>query len=132
MAISFGLTTLRGRRVDVVVHRTAAQMRRAATTWGADRPPTTTQGMTHGFIGPTNPQAIIRLCEEHLTREVIDHELVHAAQTIYGHDHERFIVEHPLEHWTHHNETFAYTFTELQHLMYAALAGNSLTVVDGF
>lgn len=131
MAVSFTLATARGRAVDVVVHRTAAQLRRAATTWGADRPPPETQGVTHGYTAPVNPQAIIRLCEEHLTREVIDHELVHAAQTIYGHDFGQFIAEHPLEHWTHHNETFAHTFTELQQLMYAALAGNDLSVTDG-
>ena len=131
MAVSFTLTTLRGRSVDVVVHRTAAQLRRASKAWSGGAHPPGTQGVTHGFTGPTNPQAVVRLCEEHLTRRVIDHELVHAAQAIYGHDFGQFIAEHPLEHWTHHNEAFAYTFTELQHLMYAALAGNDLTVVDG-
>lgn len=131
MAVSFTLVTVRGRRVDVVVHRTAAQMRRAAKQWGNDTQPPTVQGLTHGFNAENNPQAVIRLCEEHLTRRVIDHELVHAAQAIYGHDFGQFIEAHPLEHWTHHNETFAYTFTELQLTMYAALAGNDLAVTDG-
>lgn len=131
MAVSLTLSTVRGRQVEVVVHRTAAQMRRAAATWGVDRPTPTTLGVTHGFTGPTNPQAVVRLCEEHLTRRVVDHELVHAAQAIYGHDLAEVIAEHPLEHWTHHNETFAHLFTELQQLLYAALAGSGLAVSDG-
>ncbi|MGY5764972.1 hypothetical protein ACXET9_07225 [Brachybacterium sp. DNPG3] len=132
MAVSFTLVTVRGRRVDVVVHRTGAQMRRAARAWNGDDHPADVLGVTHGFSAENNPQAVVRLSEEHLTRRVIDHELVHAAQAIYGHDFGQFITAHPLDHWTHYNETFAYTFTELQHLMYAALAGNGLTVTDGF
>lgn len=132
MAVSFTLVTVRGRSVEVVVHGTRTQLRRAASAWSGDQQPPEVQGVTHGFTAENNPQAVIRLSEEHLTRRVIDHELVHAAQAIYGHDFGQFIAAHPLEHWTHYNETFAYTFTELQHLMYAALAGNDLTVTDGF
>lgn len=132
MAVSFTLTTLRGRSVDVVVHRTRSQLRRAASAWNGGQFSTDTQGVTHGFTGPNNPQAVIRLSEEHLTRRVIGHELVHAAQAIYRHDHGQFIDAHPLEHWTHYNETFAHTFTELQHLIYTALAGNDLAVPDDF
>lgn len=131
MAVSITLVTVRGRAVDVVVHRTRAQLRRAAKAWSGDEQPAEVQGVTHGFTMENNPQAVIRLCEEHLTRRVIDHELVHAAQAIYGHDFGQFIAERPLEHWTHYNETFAYTFTELQQLMYTALAGNDLAIIDG-
>lgn len=133
MAVCFTISTVRGRSVDVVVHRTDAQMRRAAGAWHGEKAlELGTQGVTHGFTEPANPQAVIRLCEQHLTRRVIDHEIVHAAQAIYGMDFQEQIQEHPLEHWTHHNETFAYLFTELHVLIYTALAANRLEVTDGF
>lgn len=132
MALEFTITTVRGRSVDVAVYRTRAQMRRAAARWNGSSQPPDTQGVTQGFVGPANPQAVIRLAEEHLTRRVIDHELIHAAQAIYGQDHEEFIRQHPMEHWTHHNEVFAYTFTELHVLMYTALREYGLAVTDGF
>lgn len=114
------------------MHRTRARLQKAATAWSGSPHGADVQGVTHGYTGPTNPQAIIRISEEHLTRRVIDHELIHAAQAIYGHDYGAFIDAHPLEHWNHCNETFAYTFTELHQLIYTALAANDLTVTDGF
>lgn len=132
MALQFTITTARGRSVEVAIYSTRAQLRRAATRWNGSPNPPDTQAVTQAFVGPVNPQVVIRLSEEHLTRRAIDHELVHAAQAIYGQDFGDFIQEHPLEHWTHHNEVFAYLFTELHELMYTALREYGLGVTDGF
>lgn len=132
MALTWRLSTVRGRAVDVVVHRTAAQMRRGARQFSGGTFEPDCQGVTHGFTGPHTPQAVIRLSEECLTWRVIIHELVHAAQAIYGMDYGEMIERHPLEHWSNHNETFAHIVTELQGAMAQALAANGLTPSGGF
>lgn len=126
MPLKFTLTTVRGRQVDVVVHGTRRQMRRAAQRWNGAALAPDVRGVTQGFTQPCNPQAVVRINQQDLSRRVIDHELVHAAQAIYGHDYGEAIEAHPLEHWTHFNETFAFTVTELQAAIYTALAAHGL------
>lgn len=133
MALKLTVSTVRGRQVEVVVHRTRSAMLSAAARWNGDTSaPPDTEGMTHGWDGPRNPQAVIRLNREDLTRRVIDHEIVHAAQAIYGHDHAEWIEAHPLTPWTHHNETLAYTVTELQAGIYTALRHHGLRPKAGY
>ena len=132
MALKFTVSTVRGRQVRVVIHRTRAAMVRAAERWAGDPTPADTQGCTHGYHVARNPQAVIRLNREDLTRRVIDHEVVHAAQAIYGHDYGELIQAHPLTPWTHFNETFAHTVTELQVLIYTALRAHDLRPPAGF
>lgn len=132
MALKLTLETLRGRQIRVVLYRTRSAMLSAAERWnGAPNPPDT-QGLVQGYTVPHNPQAIVRLNREDLTRRVADHELVHAAQAIYGHDHGEAIEAHPLDPWSHHNETFAHTVTELQVLLYTALRAHGLDPPAGF
>lgn len=132
MPLVLTLATVRGRKVELMVYATRQQMRRAAHRWNGATVPPDTEGLTQGFMGPRNPQAIVRLNRADLTRRVLDHELVHAAQAIYGHDYGESIEAHPLEHWTHYNETFAYTVTELQAAAYTALAAHGINPEAGY
>ena len=84
MALKFTVSTVRGRQVRVVIHRTRAAMVRAAERWAGDPTPADTQGCTHGYRGARNPQAVIRLNREDLTRRVID-PLTGAMGPLAGH-----------------------------------------------
>lgn len=59
-----------------------------------------------------NPQAIIRLCYEHMHDHVFVHEIVHAAQIIYRWTNED--IDIPAHwHFTHHNEQFAHMISDM-------------------
>lgn len=106
-----------GKRSVVAVHMypTQAAMLDAANDFhGTPETPlgTTCLAVVQAFIGFNQPQAIIRLCYQHVGKHILVHELTHAAQIAYiwtAGD----IDAKASEHFTHHNEDFAHLVSDL-------------------
>lgn len=102
------------RTVAVHVYPTQAEMTAAAHHFtGPDAGlSTNTQALVNAWHVKQNPQAIIRLCHQHMHDHVFVHEIVHAAQTIY-----RWTNPHingpAADHFNHYNEEFAHLVSDL-------------------
>lgn len=117
--------TGRPRTVEVRLYTDVNHLRGAATrfnSWSGEKGTfADTVGLCHGFTrghfdadGAWREDvvvSIIRLAETHLTPLIISHEVAHAAQHIYGLDHDD---ERPIaEHMHSGNEAFAHLYGEL-------------------
>lgn len=116
------------RDIDIYLYDRTRDLRAAATKWArttarhAAPEFSDTLAICHGFqyikINPDGTEeehpraAIIRYSLEHLTTEVIAHELVHAAQHLYGLD---CIPagDQAADHFDAANETFAHLYSDL-------------------
>lgn len=100
--------------VHVHVYETLAEMQAAGEAWHPDVPDLS------GALGVTQAcednagratLVVVRLCVEHLTTEVIAHEMHHAATALYGaHVGDRISRR---AHLHHVNEPFAHLYSDL-------------------
>lgn len=106
-----------GRRHSVIVHvyDTVEELRVAATSYN-DGGYEDAAGICHGFgftLGrPPTILAIVRLCRERLSSEVVVHEMAHAAAHIYGAGALRQYSS-ALAHFHAANERFAFLSSDL-------------------
>ena len=121
-------TDLTGRRrdVDVFLYDKLSHLRAAATrhskAWEPDFEPLVyATAVCHGFRGfRINPDgseeertdaAILRFARGHVTPVIVAHEVVHAAQHLYGLD--CLTTDSAKDHFTVDNERFAYLVGDL-------------------
>ncbi|MBL3699251.1 hypothetical protein [Leucobacter luti] len=108
-------STALGSRVTVHahVHATAEAMLAAAAAFTGETLSERAQGVTQAWWDEEEraTQILVQLNEEHLTHDVISHEMAHAAHALYG----ATLPDDALarDHLTHFNETLAHLHTDL-------------------
>lgn len=104
-----------GHEVSVWIYPTREAMLAAATRWNGNQFEPDTAAVTQaatGFETGRLYSILIRLYEGNLSTEVVCHEMHHAATAIYG-DIVGTKTVGVRQHLNHHNETFAYLYSDL-------------------